>query len=159
MSEALHFPQLRRPYCFVGDGHTLFNVASSISQLYQGKNPLVTPTFEKHLQPIPVLEREHLNSTLAFIPHLALDYTAEEFSKMYDAMIASTSRVDLKFASDDLGAIRRFVDGGIKTNISTQDALCAYLISIIASVTGDPVNYIYNHIGVGPFFIRRSRSS
>ena len=46
------------------------------------------PTFEKYINPSPTIPHQHVHSTLAKIAHPGIDYSPDNFYKMYADMLA-----------------------------------------------------------------------
>jgi hypothetical protein len=75
---------------------------TSLSDYYLSLKPALIPTFEKYLQPSPVPERHLVNETLRLAPQLHEDMPLASFFEAVEHERAPTSRVEIKFTSDQL---------------------------------------------------------
>jgi hypothetical protein len=107
------------------------------------------PTFEKYLQPPPVLERHLVDDTLRLAPQLAEDMSLETFFALVQEEKATTSRVEIKFTSDQLRAIRTAAEREATNKISTSDALAGYLITVLNRISPVAIENVTNIISVG----------
>ena len=149
----------------LGDGTTAFGFLHTLSQLYHNLPPVHIPTYEKYLSaPPPHLERHLLHATLNEVPHLAVDYDPETFFAMYQKMILSTARVDLQFGEQELEGIKAAARRGAnnkteESDISTRDALSAYLITVLnRALPETPVTRIMNVVDVSSSAFTRYNS-
>ena len=116
----------------LGDGYTAYGFLHTLSATYLCQEPQHIPTFEKYLGALPPrLERHLIHPSLRLAPHLCIDYDAQEFFQMYTEMLSNTERVDLQFSSKQLRRMKAAADRAGKGSISTQDALAAYLITVL----------------------------
>ena len=137
----------------LGDGTTAYGFLHTLARLYHDQEAVHVPTYEKYVGPLaPPLERHLLYETLKEVPHLAVDYDKETFYGMYGRMLGETERVDLQFGEKELAAIRKAARKGVRgggEEISTRDALSAYLITVLNRVAPEtPVRRIMNVVDV-----------
>ena len=109
------------------------------------------PTFEKYTNPSPTIPHQHVHSTLAKIAHLGIDYSPDNFYKMYADMLATTSRVDFKLTMEEISAIKakvkRYPDAQGK-RLSSMDAVLAYFVTVLDRTEDEPIQKIVNVIEV-----------
>jgi hypothetical protein len=120
----------------------------AFSNYYQDLRPVMIPTFEKYLDPVPKIERQFVYDTLAHVPHLGLQYSRKRFHEMYNEMQSTTSRVDIKLTSADIMAIRDMARKSTEMSISAMDSLAAYLVTVLNRTEDVPIWRIYNVIEV-----------
>ncbi|EIN08972.1 hypothetical protein PUNSTDRAFT_134145 [Punctularia strigosozonata HHB-11173 SS5] len=103
-------------YHRLGDGLTFWRFMDNLTNCYVGAKPCFVPTFEKYMTDPPTLERSALTDTVRLVPHLAVDYSAEQFFAMYQNIMESTSRIDLQFSKNQLQKMRVFAEksSGVK---------------------------------------------
>jgi hypothetical protein len=121
---------------------------TSLSDYYLGLTPAMIPTFEKYLQPSPVLERHLVEDTLCLAPQLAEDMSLSSFFELLQHKSAITSRVEVKFTSDQLKAIRSAAEREATNKISTSDALVAYLITVLNRISPVTIKNVTNIVNV-----------
>jgi hypothetical protein len=139
----------------LGDGTALHRFWVTLSDYYLDIQPAVTPTFEAFLQPPPILERNLVDDTLKLIPEWGVTYEKQVMVDKFLAMIASTSRLDLKFTLEQLKAMRAAASRGVSpgTRISTQDSLVAYLVKVLSQLAPAPVGQMTCVVNVGPSIV------
>jgi hypothetical protein len=118
------------------------------SNYYQNLRPLIIPTFEKFLHPVPTIERQFIYDTLTQVPQLGVRYKAEIFHKMFNEMQSTTSRVDIKLTLAEIMAIHNLVKKSTEMRISTTDSLAAYLVTVLNRIEDVPIRRIANVIDV-----------
>lgn len=113
------------------------------------------PTFEYFLRPPPTLEHHLTEETLKLAPEYAFTYTKAAMSNMVPDMMATATRVDLKFTSDHLKAIRVSArrNASSDVNISTQDSLAAYLVKALNQVLPTPIERVSYVVNVRNFLL------
>jgi hypothetical protein len=121
---------------------------ATVSNYYQGLPAPMIPTFEKYLNPEPTIERQFVFDTLAQIPHLGIDYTAEKFYQMYSKMLSTTSRVDFKVTLAELTAIRDLANKSAGQRVSTMDSILAYLVTVLNATLEIPIQTIMHVVEV-----------
>lgn len=104
------------------------------------------PTFEKYFHPVPQIERQFIYDTLPQIPQLGVNYKAETYHEMFNEMLSTTSRVDIKLTSAEIMAIYNMAKMTTVMRISTMDSLAAYLV--LNRTEDVPIQRIANVIGV-----------
>ncbi|KIM84836.1 hypothetical protein PILCRDRAFT_5880 [Piloderma croceum F 1598] len=127
-------------------GSTLMGLMLSISNYYQDLRPVMIPTFEKYLDPVPRIEQQYVYDTLAQVPHLGLHYSKERVHEMYNEMQSTTSRMDIKLDPADIMAIRDMARKSTEMSISAMDSLAAYLVTVLNKTEDVPIWRIYNVI-------------
>ncbi|EIN09404.1 hypothetical protein PUNSTDRAFT_51677 [Punctularia strigosozonata HHB-11173 SS5] len=128
----------------LGDGLSLWRFCDNLHRHYLGLPPRFIPTFEKYTTKPPTLERSALLDTIPLVPHLAVDYAPEHFFAMYTQMLETTSRIDLQFSKDQLQKMRLMAEKHAGVKISTQDALTAYLITVLNRTEQVPASWLMN---------------
>ena len=121
-----------------------------MSNYYQGLLPEMIPTFEKYLNPEPVLERQFVFDTLTQVPHLGVDYKAEKFYQMYREMLSTTSLVDVNLTLEEMTVIRDLASKSAGGRMSMMDSVLAYLVTVLNSTLEWPIQTIIYVVGV-PF--------
>ncbi|EIN11503.1 hypothetical protein PUNSTDRAFT_131668 [Punctularia strigosozonata HHB-11173 SS5] len=143
--EATNESSFAASWCHVlGDGLALFQFCDNLHHHYLGLQPRTMPTFEKYTAQPPTLEQSALVETIPLVPHLAIDYAPEHFFAMYTQMLDSTCRVDLQFTKDQLQKMRAMAERHARVKISTQDALVAYLITVLNRTERVPARWLMN---------------
>lgn len=134
----------------LGDGFSTFGFLHTLSATYLGREAEHIPTFEKYLGARPPrLERHLIHASLRLVPHLCIDYDTQDFFEMYTDMLSSTERVDLQFSAKQLRRMKAAANRTLKGSISTQDALAAYLITVLNRVFPEtPCSRIMNVVDV-----------
>jgi len=51
------------------------------SNYYQDLRPVMVPTFEKYLDPVPKIEGQFIYDTLAQVPHLGIHYCIKKLMR------------------------------------------------------------------------------
>jgi len=118
------------------------------SNYYQDLPPEMIPTFEKFGDPAPKIERQFIYDTLAQVPHLGIQYSTKRFHEMFNEMLSTTSRVDIKLTVEEILAIRDMVTKSTKTKVSTMDCLVAYFVTVLNRTEEVPIREISNVIEV-----------
>jgi hypothetical protein len=121
---------------------------TSLSDYYLDLVPALMPTFEKYLQPTPVLEQHLMEDTLRLAPQLAEDMSVSSLFAQIQQEKAATSHVLVKFTSDQLRIIRTAADRDATNNISTSDALAGYLITVLNRISPVTIDNVTNIISV-----------
>lgn len=134
----------------LGDAFTILSFMHCWSSFYQGKQPPLTPTFEKyHIPDLPVQPSASLASDLERISFMAADFDEEYFEERLHRMEEATERLDITFCGDFVDrvwkATKRMTDS---SRISRGDAFAGYLISILQSILDEPVNYAHQLVTV-----------
>lgn len=88
---------------------------------------------------------------MPLVPHLAVDYAPDVFFEMYQAMLKSTSYINLQFSVDQLRALQAAASANAGVKISTADAFAAYLITVLNRVSPSPIQQVINYIDVCAF--------
>ena len=122
---------------------------TSLSDYYLGLTPALVPTFEKYLQPHPVLERHLMDETILLAPQLAKDMSLASFFASIPQNIAATSRIEVKFTKTQLNAIRAAAELEATNKISTSDALAGYLVTVLNRISPVTIENITNIVSVG----------
>jgi hypothetical protein len=114
------------------------------SNYYQDLPPVMIPTFDKYFDPAPKIEQQFIYDTIAQVPHLGVHYSAKRFHEMYNEMVSTTSRVDVKLTFEEIMAIRDMVTKSTKTKVSTMDCLAAYFVTVLNRTEDVPIREISN---------------
>ncbi|KAJ7858090.1 hypothetical protein B0H14DRAFT_2507202 [Mycena olivaceomarginata] len=136
----------------IGDGSFIYHFHHIWSQAYQGKKPVFgPPTYEKY-RTAPADEHVDNPDTAAFrnnhLSHLAKLYPMEEWVGMATAAQAGTVQVDLLFTAHQLQQLRLVADLSPTTGAtSAQDALSAYLITVLNRVLAVPITRVSSMLG------------
>jgi len=118
------------------------------SNYYQGLSPVTIPSFEKFLDPVPIIERQFVYDTLTQLPHLGVQYTAKVCDEMFNEMQSTTSRVAIKLTLAEIMAIHNVAQKSTEKRISAMDSLAAYLVTVLNRIEDVPIRRIANIIGV-----------
>ncbi|PGH27929.1 hypothetical protein AJ80_00479 [Polytolypa hystricis UAMH7299] len=118
------------------------------SELYQGKEPPFTPTFEKYYLPTPeVPPRASHAADLEPISWMAADFKMDYLWKLSEQMEKTTQRLDITLDGDFVNGVWEAVKRASGSNrMSRHDAFSGYLVSVLQSVLAEPVPYIYTLI-------------
>src|SRR5882762_2315328 len=133
---------------FLGDGTMVLRFMTSLSDYYLGLTPALLPTFEKYLQPTPILEQHLVDDTLCLAPQLAEDISLQSFLRLAVQKKTITSHVEIKFALEQLKAICVVADREAINGISTSDALAAYLVTVLNRISTVAIANVTNIISV-----------
>jgi len=98
----------------------------AFSNYYQDLPPPMVPTFEKYFTPDPTLERDLVKDVIPnvpYVPYLANLYELPVFFGLYNEMMTTTSRVDIKLSLAQLKAIKSMADETASIRACTMDAL------------------------------------
>jgi cbb3-type cytochrome oxidase cytochrome c subunit len=118
------------------------------SNYYQDLRPVMVPTFEKYLDPVPKIEGQFIYDTLAQVPHLGIHYSIKKIDEMFNEMHSKTSRVDIRLTSAEIMAIRNKGIKNIKMRVSTMDCVVAYLVAVLNRTEDVPIHEVSSYIGV-----------
>jgi len=118
------------------------------SNYYQDLPPAVIPNFDKYFDPAPKIEQPFIYDVLAQIPYLDVHYSAKRFHEMYNEMLSTTSRVDVKLTFKEIMAIRYMATRGTNMKVSTMDCLAAYFITVLNRTEDVPIRQISNLLQV-----------
>jgi hypothetical protein len=114
----------------------------AFSNYYQDLPPPMVPTFEKYFTPDPTLERDLVKDVIPYVPHLTTLYELPVFFGLYNDMMTTTSRVDIKLSLAQLKAIKSMADETASIRVSTMDALVGYFITVLNRVSEQPIEQI-----------------
>ena len=109
------------------------------------------PTFEKYFTPDPTLERNLVKDMIPYVQHLETGLELPVFLELYNEMMTTTSRVDVKLSLAQLKAIKSIADKTASIRISTMDALVAYFITVLNRVSEQPIGQIMTVASVRSF--------
>lgn len=103
------------------------------------------------MNPSPTIPAHDVRSTLAKIAHLGINYSPENFYKMYADMLGTTSRVDFKLTTEEVFAIKAMANqcpGAQGNRLSSMDAMLAYFVTVLDRTEDEPIQKIVNVIEV-----------
>jgi hypothetical protein len=126
----------------LGDATTVARFIEAFSNYYQDLPPPMVPTFEKYFTPDPTLERDLVKDVIPYVPYLATPYELPVFFGLYNDMMTTTSRVDIKLSLAQLKAIKSMADETASIRVSTMDALVGYFITVLNRVSEQPIEQI-----------------
>ena len=135
---------------YLGDGLASWIFCDTFNRNYLGTHPRFTPTYDSYLSALPKLEPLEILDDLPLMPHAAIDYTPEEFFRMYTTMRETTSRVDIQFTKSEVEAMRLTAQQRANVKIGIKDALAAYLITVLSRVDDLPITTFQNVLSVSP---------
>lgn len=122
----------------------------TLSAYYTGQEPLLKPTFDKFTNLPPPCPPSQLSATLPVIPYLALNYSAQEFEAIYDGMLTTTERVDIRVTRQQLDALKTKANRNTdNVRVSAVDALAGYFATVWNRIDGTPIQEIAHLLSVG----------
>ncbi|KZO99165.1 hypothetical protein CALVIDRAFT_466606, partial [Calocera viscosa TUFC12733] len=138
-------------FCHVlGDGLTFHRFTNMISQFYRGlpeAHPL--PTYETYFRGPPTIPR-HMTQQVAqdAAPHLLRHYDNNDIGELYTRSFLSTTRLDMQFSLDELNILKSEASRRAGRNVSKQDALAAYLITVINRIRDTQITQVVNLLNI-----------
>jgi hypothetical protein len=136
----------------LGDAMVLQRFMNLVSQSYQGLAPSYPPpTFQKHWFPVP--SAQSYQETLPLMPHFRETYHFCELGSMYAKANHSIVRVNKRIEKDQIEALR----GRLRQNLSelsTQDCITAYIITVFNRSVDSPIVNVTNVASVCAQFQR-----
>lgn len=128
-----------------GDGFAMIYFMHCWSNLYQGKQAPLIPTFEKYFLPPPLVQPSATHaSDLEHISWMAADYDEEYYVNRMQQMENDTERLDATFGGDFVDRVWNSIKRDANSaHLSRSDAFAAYLLSVLQSVLDEPVKYAH----------------
>ncbi|KAH7122341.1 hypothetical protein B0J11DRAFT_607587 [Dendryphion nanum] len=128
----------------LGDGFAMIQFMKCWSEFYQGKDSLITPTFEKYSLPPPQLPARVNNiKDIESLSFMLADFPEDFHRKRWRNLEIETERVEYCF---DGIFVRRVWDciqrQSGEAKIALHDAFSGYLISVLQSILVEPVSYL-----------------